>query len=128
MDLAEKFKTYKWLPEGKAIDTTDLAAKLQADLQDAEKAAAAVGSAAVGISANEAADKTSNRIREAVRAAKTDFLSGDTYRAATMSIRADYAKGEDRTVKAIDRVKSINEKIRSACEGTEAALANLGVG
>ena len=45
-----------------------------------------------------------------------------------MSIRADYAKGEDRTVKAIDRVKSINEKIRSACEGTEAALANLGVG
>ena len=126
-DLAEKVKGYKWFPDGASVDTSDLFGKLQEKLETAAKGAASIGSAAVTMAAQEGAEETAQQVGRAVRAARADFLSADTYRAATMSIRADYGKGEDKTVKAIDRVKSINEKIQSACEGTEAALANLGV-
>lgn len=109
------------------VDTADLDEKLQGSIQRNAKFAANYAAAAVSIAANNMAEDTGEKVKEAAKAAKADFLSADTYRAATMSIRADYGKGEDKTVKAIDRVKSINEKIQSACEGTEAALANLGV-
>jgi flagellar capping protein FliD len=80
------------------------------------------------IAANAAATETAEQIETAAKtAAKAEFMTADTYRAATMSIRADYGKGESKTVKAIDRVKSINEKIKSATESSAAALANLGL-
>ena len=125
--LKESIKEYRWLPKGTKLTFDDLRVNLEESLAKAEKSAAAVGAAAVSIAAGAAAKETTDEVKSAVRAAKTDFLSGDTYRAATMSIRADYAKGEDRTVKAIDRVKSINEKIQKACEDTASALANVEV-
>lgn len=125
-DLAKKVKGYKWFPDGISVDTSDIFDKLQGDLEKAGKAAAAIGSAAVSISANAAATETAEQIETAAKtAAKAEFMTADTYRAATMSIRADYGKGESKTVKAIDRVKSINEKIQKACEDTASALTNI---
>ena len=127
-DFAAWSARIKWFPDGTSVDTSDLFDKLQGDLKKAGKAAAAVGSAAVSISANAAATETAEQIETAAKtAAKAEFMTADTYRAATMSIRADYGKGESKTVKAIDRVKSINEKIKSATESSAAALANLGL-
>lgn len=124
-DLAKKVRDLKWLPDGTKVDTSDLYNKLLADMKAAEKGAAAIGKAAVGIAGKGAADETAKQIQSAVRAAKTDLLTADTYRAATMSIRADYGKGEDKTVRAVNAVKSVNEKIQKATESTAAALSNL---
>jgi len=107
------------------VATGDLLNELEAKLVTASKGAAAVTSAAVTMSARQGADETAGQIERAVRATRTDLLTADTYRAATMSIRADYGKGEDKTVRAVNAVKSVNEKIQKATESTAAALSNL---
>ena len=124
-DLANYAKTLSWFPDGTSVDLSDLQSALDNKLANAAKAAAAVASATVSMSAKQGADETAGQIERAVRATRTDFLTADTYRAATMSIRADYGKGEDKTVRAVNAVKSVNEKIQRATESTAAALSNL---
>jgi len=112
--------------EWSRVDTSDLEKKLKDSLVEPAKFAADVGKAAVGISANVAAEKTAEQVQTAAKAAaNTDLLQANTYRAATMSLRADYGKGEDKTVRAVNAVKSVNEKIQKATESTAAALSNL---
>lgn len=118
------FDGIKW----SRVDTSDIEKKLNDSIVKPAKLAADVGKAAVGISANVAATETAQQVERAARAAqKNEFLTADTYRAATMSIRADYGKGEDKTVRAVNAVKSVNEKIQKATESTAAALQNLEV-
>lgn len=107
--------------------TDDLEVALQEKLVKAAKGAAAISSAAVKTTAGEAADNTATKIEKAARAMRNEFTTADSYRAATMSIRADYAKGEDKTIKAVNAVKTVNEKIQKACESTAASLAEVGV-
>ena len=126
-DLADYAATLKWFPDGTSVDISDLQGALADKLANAGSVAAAIGSKAAASLAASAAEDTAEQIGNAAKAAKADFMTADTYRAATMSIRADYGKNESKTVKAIDRVKSINEKIKSATESSAAALANLGL-
>lgn len=114
--------------EWSRVDTSDLEAKLKKSLVEPAKFAADVGKAAVSVSANAAAEKTAEQVQTAAKAAAhTDLLQANTYRAATMSLRADYGKGEDKTVRAVNGVKSVNEKIQKATEQTAAALQGLEV-
>lgn len=105
-DLWEGIDLAPFVPE-----LGDLEAELERKLSAAAKAAASYSSAAVSLSANDAADETAGKISAAARAAKNDFVSGESYKAATMSIRADYGKNAEKTVKAVDRVRGVVEKI-----------------
>ena len=106
--MAEDVRTLQWFPDGTEINLDDLKETLGKELKKAEETAAAYGSAAVGRLSGRAAGDTANKIADAVKRAKQEFIGGETYKAATMSIRADYAKG-DKTVKAIDRLRGIAE-------------------
>lgn len=123
-DTVTIFDNVEW----SRVDTSDLEKKLKESLVEPAKFAADVGQAAVSVSANAAAKKTAEQIQTAAKAAQsTELLTADTYRAATMSIRADYGSGESKTVRAIDKVKSVNEKIQKACETSATAISALGV-
>ena len=51
-----------------------------------------------------------------MKSVKNDFIQAGSYRAASMSLRADYGKDADKTVKAVNAVKAVNEKIAAAAE------------
>lgn len=98
------------------VEMGDAVQKLEGKLQAATKAAVAVSSAAVATVAQESADDTTDKVREAMKSVKNDFVDAGSYRAASMSLRADYGKDADKTVKAVNAVKAVNEKIAAAAE------------
>jgi hypothetical protein len=98
------------------VEMGDAVQKLETKLQAATKAAVAVSSAAVATVAKESAENTTDKVREAVKSVKNDFIQAGSYRAASMSLRADYGKDADKTVKAVNAVKAVNEKIAAAAE------------
>lgn len=98
------------------VEMGDAVQKLEGKLQAATKAAVAVGKAAVATVAQQSADDTADKVREAVKSVKNDFVDAGSYRAASMSLRADYGKDTDKTVKAVNAVKAVNEKIAAAAE------------
>lgn len=108
-------------------DLSGIRKELALELEAAAKAAGSVGSAAVGFAATDAADETAEKIQKAMKAVRNELVSGGTYKAATLSMRADYAKGEDKTVKSVNAVKSVVEKINSTNSKIAAALAG-GIG
>ena len=115
----------KWFPDGTSIDLGGLRKNLEEQLAAATKAAAAVSRAAVGTAAVESAEDTAGKVREAMKAAKSEFMDAGSYKAATMSIRADYGKSADKTVRAVNAVKAVNEKIQKATEATAKMLSDL---
>lgn len=115
-NLAKDVRGLEWFPKGTEIKLDDLKAELEGKLSAAAKAAASYSSAAVSLSASNAAGETAGKISDAARAAKNDFIAGDSYKAATMSIRADYGKNAEKTVKAVDRVRGVVEKISNIQE------------
>ena len=125
-NLAENVRGLQWFPKGTEVNLDDLKKNLEEELKKAEAAAANYGKAAVSTAAGEAADNTAAKVQEAVKKAKQEFIGGETYKAATMSIRADYGKG-DKSVKAVDRVRSVVEKLSSTNAKIAAAMMNLGV-
>ena len=102
------------------LKTDDLELKLKSTLDAAAKGAAAVGEAAVTVVAKEG----NRQIASMQKASRSDLVRAESYKAATMTMRADY--GGDKTVKAVDAVKAVNEKIRKACETTAGVMGNLG--
>lgn len=115
----------KWFPDGTSVDLSGLRKNLEEQLAAATKAAAAVSRAAVGTVARESAEDTAGKVREAMKAAKSEFMDAGSYKAATMSIRSDYGKSADKTVRVLNAVKAVNEKIQKATEATATALANI---
>ena len=115
------FKGVEW----SEAETKDLAETLETKLATAAKGAAAVGQAAVATVATEAAEDTAEKVQRAVKAVKSEFIDASSYKAASMAIRADYGKGESKTVGAVNAVKRVNEKIAAATEKTAAALENM---
>lgn len=112
--------------EWSEAEVGDITETLENKLTAAAKGAAAVGKAAVATTAAEAAGDTAEKIGKAVKAMKAEFVDASSYKAATMAIRADYGKGESKTVGAVNAVKKVNEKIAAATEKTAAALADIG--
>lgn len=102
--------------EWSEVEMGDAVQKLEGKLATATKAAAAVSRAAVGTVARESAEDTAGKVREAMKAAKSEFMDAGSYKAATMSIRSDYGKSSDKTVKSVNAVKAVNEKIAAAAE------------
>ena len=125
-NLAEEVRSLQWFPTGTEVNLDDLKKNLEEELKKAEEAAAAVSKAAVSTAASDAADDTAAKVQDAVKKAKQEFIGGETYKAATMSIRADYGKG-DKSVKAVDRVRSVVEKLNGTAAKISAAMTNLGV-
>lgn len=111
--------------EWSEAEAKDLAETLETKLATAAKGAAAVGQAAVATVATEAAEDTAEKVQRAVKAVKSEFIDASSYKAASMAIRADYGKGESKTVGAVNAVKRVNEKIAAATEKTAAALENM---
>lgn len=120
--LAEEVRALQWFPKGVDVDLSDLKEKLAEEIKKAEKGAAAFGSAAVKFAAEGAADETGTKIEKAMKAVKTEFLLGGSYKAATMSLRADYANGEDKIVKSVNALKGVVEKINATTNTFKAAL------
>ena len=112
--------------EWSKVDMSDLDARLESSLATAAKAAASVGQAAVAVTAQDAAKDTAEKIGQATASARNELMLGGSYKAATMSLRGDYGKGKE-TVRAINAVKSVNEKILEASERTATALDGIGV-
>ena len=102
-----------WFPDGTSVDLSGLRKALDEQLAAATRAAAAVGSAAVGKVARDAAEDTVGGVREAMKAAKSEFMDAGSYKAATMSIRADYGKSADKTTRAVEGVLKVEEKIEA---------------
>lgn len=126
-DLAADVRALDWLPKGTDVNLDDLRAKLDKDLAQAAKSAAAVGAAATGYAAKDGAEDAAEKIKTAMSQAKNEMVMGESYRAATMSIRADYGKGTDKTVAAVNALKAVSEKIRAATEKTAEAVGGVGV-
>jgi hypothetical protein len=124
-DLADSVRQLDWLPSGAEINLDDLMKALETKLAQATKSAAAVGSAAVGYAGGKAAEDASEKIKSAMSAAKNEMLLGGSYRAATMSLRVDYGKGQDKTVQAVNALTAVSEKIRAATEKTANALEGV---
>lgn len=124
--LADTVRGMQWFPDGTEIKLDDLRVNLEKQLAEAGKAAAAVGSAAVGFAATDAATDTADKIDTAVRKARNELLLGGSYKAATMSINSEYGKGEkDKVVKSVDRVRSFVEKIASVNGKIASALGDF---
>jgi len=107
-------------------DNSDLRAALEDKLAAAAKGAAAIGSAAVGFTSSKAAGETAEKIQTAMRQARNEFMKEGSYKAATLSMRADYGSSADKQVKAVNAVKSVNEKIQKAAEKTAEAISEIG--
>ena len=107
------------------VDMSDAVGKLESKLATAAKAAVAVSKAAVIVSAKDAADDTAGAVQSAMKNARNEFLQGGSYKAATMSLRADYGNTADKTVKAVDRVRQVEEKIAGYVDKMSGSLALL---
>lgn len=106
------FEGVKW----SVANVDDLERNLSEKLAGATKAAAAFSSAAIsGVAASSAADAAEN-VRSAIKAVKAEFVDASSYKAATMSIRADYGRGEAKTVNAVNAVKRVTEKMSGVIE------------
>lgn len=125
-DLAKDVRALKWLPDGTDVKLDDLKAELETKLAQAGKTAAAVGSAAVAYAGKDGAEDAADKIKKAVSQVKNEMLMGESYKAATMSIRADYGKNADKTVQAVNALTAVSEKIRAATEKTAAAMEGVG--
>jgi hypothetical protein len=124
-DLANDVRGLKWLPDGTDVNLDDLKAELETKLVQAGKTAAAVSKAAVAYAGKEGAEDAADRIKKAVAQVKNEMLMGESYKAATMSIRADYGKNADKTVQAVNALTAVSEKIRAATEKTANALEGV---
>jgi hypothetical protein len=102
-----------------SMQTDGFKAVLDEELKNAAAFGEAYSSAAITAVAKEGG-KQLNSIQKASRA---DVIRGESYKAATMTMRADY--GGDKTVKAVDALKAVNEKIRKACETTADVMGSL---
>ena len=109
------------------VEMGDAVEKLEGKLATAAKAAAAVSKAAVAVTAKDAADDTAEKVQTAMKNVRSEFIQGGSYKAATMSLRADYGKNSDKTVRAVNAVKAVNEKIAAATEKTAAAMDDIKV-
>jgi hypothetical protein len=125
-NFAKGLRAFKWLPDGMDVKLDDLKAELETKLAQAAKTAAAVGSAAVAYAGKDGAEDAADRIKKAVSQVKNEMLMGESYKAATMSIRADYGKNADKTVQAVNALTAVSEKIRAATEKTAAAMEGVG--
>jgi hypothetical protein len=125
-DLANDVRALKWLPDGTDVKLDDLKAALETKLAQAAKTAAAVGSAAVAYAGKDGAEDAADKIKKAVAQVKNEMLMGESYKAATMSIRADYGKNADKTVQAVNALTAVSEKIRAATEKTAVAMEGVG--
>ena len=83
------------------------------------------GFAAVAYAGKKGAEDAADRIKKAVSQVKNEMLMGESYKAATMSIRADYGKNADKTVQAVNALTAVSEKIRAATEKTANALEGV---
>ena len=126
-NLAKDVRALDWLPSGTEVDFSDLRKKLDEQLAQAAKSAASVSGAAVGFAGTESAKDAADKIKTVMQQAKNEMVMGESYRAATMSIRADYGKNADKTVQAVNALKAVSEKIQAATEKTAAAWDNMGV-
>ena len=126
-DSAKGMRGYKWLPDGTDVKLDDLKAELESELAQAAKTAAAVSKAAVSYAGKKGAEDAADRIKKAVAQVKNEMLMGESYKAATMSIRADYGKNADKTVQAVNALTAVSEKIRAATEKTAAAMEGVKV-
>lgn len=126
-DLAKDVRALDWLPKGTDVNLDDLRAKLDKDLAQAATSAAAVGKAAVAYAGKSGAEDAAEKIKTAMSQAKNEMVMGESYRAATMSIRADYGKSTDKTVAAVNALKAVSEKIRAATEKTAEAVGGVSV-
>lgn len=104
-------------------DDDDLEKALGEKLAAAARGAAAVGSAAVATASDDAAKKTGESVREAVAKMRNEFMTADTYKAATLSLRADY--GSDRVVRGLNAIRGVNERNAATAERIATALANI---
>lgn len=105
-------------------DDDDLEKALGEKLAAAARGAAAVGSAAVAAVSDDAAKKTGESVREAVAKMKNEFMTADTYKAATLNLRPDYG-GSDRVVRGLNAIKGVNERNAATAERIATALANI---
>lgn len=124
-DLAKDVRGLKWLPDGTDVNLDDLKAELETKLGQAAKTAAAVSKAAVAYAGKDGAKDAADRIHKAVAQVKNEMLMGESYKAATMSIRADYGKNADKTVQAVNALTAVSEKIRAATEKTAKAMEGV---
>lgn len=126
--LSEDVRALQWFPKGTEVNLDDLKEKLGEEIKKAEKGAAAVSSAAVSFAATDAAGETAEKIEKAMKSVRNELVNGGTYKAATMSLRADYAKGEDKVVKSVNALKGVVEKINATTNKfNNAILGGLGV-
>lgn len=125
-DLANDVRGLKWLPDGMGVKFDDLKEELEAKLAQATKTAAAVGSAAVSNAGKKGAEDAAERIHKAVAEVKNEMLMGESYKAATMSIRADYGKNADKTVQAVNALTAVSEKILAESKKTAKAMEGVG--
>lgn len=100
----------------KDVSVDDLEKQLQEKLALAVKAAAAVGKAAVGNVATDSADEATDKISEAMKRVRNDFIDAGSYKAASMSMSVQYGKAEGETVKAVNRIHSVTQKMESYLE------------
>lgn len=124
-DLAKDVRDLKWLPDGTDVKLDDLKAALETKLAQAAKTAAAVSKAAVAYAGKDGAKDAADRIHKAVAQVKNEMLMGESYKAATMSIRADYGRNADKTVQAVNALTAVSEKIRAATEKTAKAMEGV---
>ena len=125
-DLAKDVRGLKWLPDGTDVKLDDLKSELETKLAQATKTAAALSEAAVAYAGKKGAEDAADRIHKAVAQVKNEMLMGESYKAATMSIRADYGKNADKTVQAVNALTAVSEKIRAATEKTANAMEGVG--
>lgn len=124
-DLAKDVRGLKWLPDGTDVKLDDLKSELETKLAQATKTAAALSEAAVAYAGKKGAEDAADRIHKAVAQVKNEMLMGESYKAATMSIRADYGKNADKTVQAVNALTAVSEKIRAATEKTAKAMEGV---
>lgn len=105
-------------------DDDDLEKALGEKLAAAARGAAAVGSAAVATVSDDAAKKTGESVREAVAKMRNEFMTADTYKAATLNLRPDYG-GSERVVRGLNAIRGVNERNAATAERIAAALANI---
>ncbi len=107
--------------EWKSMQTDGFKAVLDEELKSAATFGEAYSNAAITAVAKEG----KKQLGDIQKASRSDLVRAESYKAATMTLRADY--GGDKTVKAVDALKAVNEKIRKACETTADALGNVAV-
>ena len=100
----------------KDVSVDDLDKQLEEKLALAGRAAAAAGKAAVGNVATDSADEATDKISEAMKRVRNDFIDAGSYKAASMSMSVQYGKAEGETVKAVNRIHSVTQKMESYLE------------